>query len=574
MLKKCLISGALFGSLNGVVVALFTLELNHFPPTLSNLFLVPLFHILIYLPIGLLAGAGLFVLFAAIAKAAPSFAKVVRQQTAVSAVVLLLLASAVFGYRMLRSFPAQVSKHAIKYSGNSTQALNRTPSEGAWNKEKYIKAKPHFKLIVFALDAASFTVLDPLIAEGQLPTLKKLIDSGVSATVQTLRPTRSPIIWTTIASGKLPAEHGVWDFVLSKMPGTSFTRGRFKYPAASGLNRLSGFFADISFIPNIPYTSNLRRVKAFWNLLSEFERSVGLIGWYASFPAEPVNGFVVSDGFFYSSRYEDDPIRNSLTYPADLYHDIKNLASEKSAMDNAELPALFHFSDRDWQRVRDSKQFDNISYLLKLTYLRDYRTFEVAKKLLHEATLEDLDMFAVYFKALDEVSHAACEGDGGKLLSLEDGLSICWQSVVAAYKRADERIAEILKTTDENTAIMIVSDHGFSYGDMTGERKVGHWDGQDGIFILSGPNIKKDTRIEKITILDILPTLLYMENIPVALDFRGQVLTDVFEPGFVSANPVDYISTFEDRDAASNEPVQTKMNEEIEKKLKSLGYIN
>jgi hypothetical protein len=49
----------------------------------------------------------------------------------------------------------------------------------------------------------------------------------------------------------------------------------------------------------VPVTSNLRRVPALWNILSDAGRTVGFVGWWASFPAEKVNGYIVSDRIAY-----------------------------------------------------------------------------------------------------------------------------------------------------------------------------------------------------------------------------------------------------------------------------------
>lgn len=574
MFKKCLMTGALFGCLNGIVVAIFAIRLNHLPLKLNNIVLVPFYHGLIYLFVGVLAGVVLFILIWTTTKFFSNLSGYLETNLTIILLTAFVALSGLFVFRLFRGFSHQETKHAIQFNRVEAERLQKEPLRLASNKDVVVQSGPHFKLILFALDAATFTVIDSMISDNRLPNLRRLIENGVRADVQTIKPTRSPIIWTTVATGKLPEEHGVWDFVLSKMPGTSFTRGRFKYPNASGMKRLAGFFADISFIPNIPYTSNLRRVKAFWNILSEYDRRVGVIGWYTSFPAETVNGFLVSDGFFYSTRYEDEEVISSMTYPAELYHDIKDLARDSTSITTEQLLSAFHITEETWQKIEQSKHFDTITYLLRLTYTRDERTIRVARKLLNEYGFGNLDLLAVYFKSLDEVSHAACEENQDELLTIQGGISICWENVLAAYEHADTRIGEILEFADENTAVMLVSDHGFSYGTITGERSVGHWNGQDGLFVLSGPHIRKNQLLKRITVLDILPTLLYMQNLPVALDLKGQVILEAFEDEFVDSHPVMSVSTFEVGSNSSEVPLETKINKEIEKKLKSLGYLN
>ncbi len=87
-------------------------------------------------------------------------------------------------------------------------------------------------LVVFiGLDGASLDIVDELRAAGELPTFDRLIRTGVSGPLQSWaskpilsenlrRGFWSPIVWTSIATGKIPEKHGVRDFVLP-VPGSS-----------------------------------------------------------------------------------------------------------------------------------------------------------------------------------------------------------------------------------------------------------------------------------------------------------------------------------------------------------------
>ncbi|MFQ5601718.1 MAG: alkaline phosphatase family protein [bacterium] len=574
LFKKSLKLGGIFGVLSGILVGVLAFQINHFSFEFKNIFLVPFYHVLIYSTVGLLVGAVGGLLVAGTAK----FISMDSSRTNPFLSKLLTLAFSLifilFAARLFWSFPAQKEQTKIKFDPLSVNSMHVKKGNLLQNTDSFIGVQPHFKTIVIALDAASFSVMDSLILEGHLPTIKSLLQNGVRAKVKTLTPTRSPVIWTSIATGKLPAEHGIWDFVLGKMPGTSFTRGRYKYPYASGMERFASFFSDIAFIPNIPYTSNLRQVKAFWNILSEYKRRIGVIGWYATFPVEPVTGFMISDGLFFSTRYLDEKIRTTLTFPPDLIDEIESVVIDSTEITPDQLIAKLHISPTTWQKIQQSRYFENISYLLKLTYSRDERTLALTQKLLVSDEFKNLDLLTVYFKSIDEVSHATCEEYRGELAAHDADNQICRENLLAVYQQADARIAEVLKFADENTAVMILSDHGFSYGDITGESKFGHWQGQEGVFILSGPHIKKNYDLSEIAIFDFLPTLLYMQNMPVAIDLKGQVLLSAFEDDFIDTHPVRYISSFERQSEHSDKPVQTNINKEIEKKLKSLGYIN
>ena len=68
------------------------------------------------------------------------------------------------------------------------------------------------KLLIIGLDGATWTVIDPMIQQGRLPNLARLIESGTRCISSAIEPALSPIVWTSLASGKLPEKHGVTHF--------------------------------------------------------------------------------------------------------------------------------------------------------------------------------------------------------------------------------------------------------------------------------------------------------------------------------------------------------------------------
>lgn len=60
------------------------------------------------------------------------------------------------------------------------------------------------KTLVIGWDAADWKFLNPLMDQGLMPNLKKLVEGGVSGKLSTLEPPLSPTLWTSIATGKRP----------------------------------------------------------------------------------------------------------------------------------------------------------------------------------------------------------------------------------------------------------------------------------------------------------------------------------------------------------------------------------
>jgi predicted AlkP superfamily phosphohydrolase/phosphomutase len=74
------------------------------------------------------------------------------------------------------------------------------------------------RVLLIGWDAADWQMIRPLMDAGQMPTLRGLVDRGVWGNLVTLQPILSPMIWTSIATGKRPAKHGIYGFT-EPLPG-------------------------------------------------------------------------------------------------------------------------------------------------------------------------------------------------------------------------------------------------------------------------------------------------------------------------------------------------------------------
>src|SRR5690606_27242583 len=97
------------------------------------------------------------------------------------------------------------------------------------------------KLVLLGWDAAEWKIIEPLIAEGKMPTLKKFLEEGTSGKIATLDPPFSPMLWTSIATGKRAYDHGIMGFIEPN-------------PKGDGLR---------------PVLSTSRKVKALWNIFNQ-----------------------------------------------------------------------------------------------------------------------------------------------------------------------------------------------------------------------------------------------------------------------------------------------------------------
>jgi predicted AlkP superfamily phosphohydrolase/phosphomutase len=122
------------------------------------------------------------------------------------------------------------------------------------------------QLTVIGLDAATFDVIEPMIAAGQLPNLARVFEQGSRGV---LRSTTHPLTtqaWTTMLTGVNAGRHGMWDFTERDETGYH-------------LRLVNGSF---------------RRAPAIWELLSASGRRVGVINVPFTWPAQEVNGFFIA----------------------------------------------------------------------------------------------------------------------------------------------------------------------------------------------------------------------------------------------------------------------------------------
>jgi len=124
------------------------------------------------------------------------------------------------------------------------------------------------KLLVIGIDGASWQIIERLSAEGKLPNLQKLMQSGSSGIMHSEPPMISPSLWTTFATGVSRRVHGIDNFT----------------------------FKPVGSYATEPMDSRVRGTVALWEMLGHFRKRVAVINWNAAAPAEPVNGVFIADG--------------------------------------------------------------------------------------------------------------------------------------------------------------------------------------------------------------------------------------------------------------------------------------
>ncbi len=265
------------------------------------------------------------------------------------------------------------------------------------------------RLLVIGLDGATWQIIGPLCRQGALPAIAGLMSRGSRGTLQSTTPSATFPAWSTLLTGKNPGKHGIFDFT-ERIPGTYQVR-----------------FLNATF----------RRSPSLWRLLSDAGLRVGCMGVPTTYPPEPVNGFMIS-GF-------DSPVAGSIdpsfVYPPELYQELQQEQPDYCISDLLET-----YMDESWYaRARDTV-FESLSRKAE-TGLYLYRK-------------EPWDCFMVLFGETDTASHHFWKFFDPSSPRYTERADL--QEVIPeVYKRIDTAIQQFLDLLRDNTAVLLVSDHGF-----------------------------------------------------------------------------------------------------------------
>lgn len=291
------------------------------------------------------------------------------------------------------------------------------------------------------------------------------------------------------------------------------------------------------------------RAKPVWSLLSEAGTSVGVIGHWGTWPAYPVDGFLVSSRMGIGRTRKDS---DRLTWPEDLAEEIKPLAPVAD-----ELEAMF---ERLEVSECEPPLIDRQSVLKKLL-LQDAYYVRLARELFAG---KDSGLYTVYLRGIDAAGHVTLPWRNSAPVPDD-----CPESVKdvfdKTYVQIDAWLGAVLEVLPPHAHVLVVSDHGMHQIRDLGDH------GPFGLFIAKGENFRRGHDIAGATVLDVAPTLLHLFGQSIPLDMDGKVLASVFESDWLVRNPL----RFADVDTSWSPEIDgpTDIDEDALEELRALGYI-
>jgi Tfp pilus assembly protein PilF len=416
-------------------------------------------------------------------------------------------------------------------------------------------APPRPRVILVGWDGGDWKLLDPLMKRGLLPNLSALVARGRTWNLETVNPMISPLIWTTVATGRSPVDHGVADF----QELDPKTRAR------------------------LPISGWSRKVPAIWNVASEKGLKVGVVGWWATWPAEKVNGFFVSDRaspvLFPAEVLSGSP---ALTWPEGLADGVRLVGRREGMPGFDEVSRAFRVTKAEFDAAVAAKKdlADPITGYQKIVG----STRVYARTALELYDREKPDLLMVYFEGTDEIGHLLARFYPPKLPTISDEDFRKYEGgVVAYFQEADRILGEFMKRAEQAGAnLVLLSDHGFKWDD----RPASHssiqfntaflWHESPGILAAAGPAFPAASARGKAGVFDVTPTLCRLLGLPGDPAFEGRPVSGLAAGRTPAAPPaVSWTKTFKVERLAvrASSEADKKAGEEFTKKLISLGYL-
>ncbi len=403
------------------------------------------------------------------------------------------------------------------------------------------------KIVVLGLDGLDLDLLQDLIQQNELPAFQQLLEEGAYGELQSYRPMISPLIWTSIATGRMPSDHGILGFSYRQNNNTTIS---------------------------IP--SSKRKCAAIWNITKQKGISTSVIGWYATWPSEPVEGVIVSDRFVQSIHVADAGTMSQtlpqVTYPEETAYSLYDFRQEYSLIKCDTLQQFISFTDTECQELMNTPfDLNNSIQHLRLIMARANTYHEV---LLHLLDTQPTRLTLALIDCTDTAAHLFMPYHPPKQDHiLQEEFERYRTAVTQTYRYADSMVRSVLERLNENDILIVISDHGFLSGNerpvYTAETTEGNavlWHDIQGTIIAFGGGIQPQS-IKDATVMDITPTLLALLGIPASNEMPGNVLPEIY-----NQEPLQKVEDW-DHTFTPPELPETKFLDPIEiERLQALGY--
>ena len=273
--------------------------------------------------------------------------------------------------------------------------------------------------LFIGLDGATFTILNPLMANGTMPFLREFVKEGVRADLMSTSNPLTPPAWVSLITGRTPGNHGVFDFIWAE-------------------ERKSDHYFTLYNFRDI-------QCETIWSIVSRQQGKVCSLNFPLMSPPPKVRGTIVPG--LVSWKH----IRRNV-HPADLYEKLKTIPGFNAK----ELAWDFDLEKKAERGIPEEEYEHWIDYHIR----RERLWFEIARKLMQD---DPADLMAVLFDGPDKISHM-----GYRFLdpAIFPPHPSSWEKkmrdlCINFFHELDGFLADLVALAGPDSRVVMASDHGF-----------------------------------------------------------------------------------------------------------------
>jgi predicted AlkP superfamily phosphohydrolase/phosphomutase len=389
-------------------------------------------------------------------------------------------------------------------------------------------ASPAPRVMMLLLDGASLDYVLPRVAEGRLPAFGRLLEKAAVMDLATVRPTQPDPVWAAVATGMYPSKNGV------RSAAAYYARDDSRPVDLLPDHCFSHALVHLGFIRDQPNAATTWRARPLWSIASQAGVSVGIARWPLTYPAEHVNGFIVTDRFhqLVGSIAEFDRAAS----PPELLGELE--ATFAAPTPTEPEPAS--------TRIGAESTPEGSALQRDRVYSRAMRNLSAQMR---------PRLTALRYEGLDTVGHYYLRYSQPRTFRdvPEEQRRRFAQVIDQYYAFIDDEVGNVLDTLESGDLLLIVSGFGMqplnpvkkTVGRLLGDADYSgtHERAPDGFIIAYGTAIEPGRR-QRGSIVDVTPTVLYFLGLAVARDMDGFARADLFNRAFTAERPIVFIPTY------------------------------
>ncbi|HEY6137857.1 MAG TPA: alkaline phosphatase family protein [Thermoanaerobaculia bacterium] len=395
------------------------------------------------------------------------------------------------------------------------------------------------RVAIIALDGADWELISELADDGRLPNLKALAQGGTTASVQSIQPMVSPMLWTTVATGLTPDRHGVLDYI------------------------------DHSL--HLPVSAYSRRAPALWEIADSFGRNALVANWWTDWPPSPHDNVIV-----------DAPVeqRPDVLYPDAIRQRADSLDVPVETVGYPQIRRFLNISLAEYDKAVNSDNAADPINVFRRVLAKTWSDHRVAINLYNDARRNGREPLLVMmsYEGTDAVNHLFAPFHPPYREGIStDNYRKFWPAVANYYSEVDRLVGEWMGVLAPDTNVVIVSAHGFRWGknrprSMPNGGTMLSDHRSTGIFIAYGQRVQPSRGNHPMSIFDVAPTALALLGLPKSTEMPGNLVPWAFRDvaPLTSVRVVSYSEFVNSKPAPAPASVDSK---QFEADLRAIGHL-